>query len=180
MDTTSLRSDAAETLARFNPSDAEQAVLRDEYARHVADHDDALDRSCRHGHLTASTIVLDAERTHVLLMLHPRIGRWVQMGGHIEPDDATFVDAARREAREESGIADLRFDPDPVELEIHAYPCPPGQPNRHLDVRYVAIAPDRTSHQISDESLDLRWFPVDDLPDVETGVRRLIERGCQR
>ena len=67
-----------------------------------------------------------------------------------------------------------------MELEIHAYPCPPGQPNRHLDVRYVAIAPDRTSHKISDESLDLRWFPVDDLPDVEPGMLRLIERGCQR
>jgi 8-oxo-dGTP pyrophosphatase MutT (NUDIX family) len=168
-------------LARWLPLDDAQRALRDEYQLHLATHDDALDRSCGDGHLTASTIVLDAARAHVLLTLHPRIGRWVQMGGHVEPDDPTFVDAARREAFEESGIVDLALDPDPVELEIHAFDCPRGRPNRHLDVRFVAIAPDRVSHRISEESVDLRWFPVDELPGgVEEGVRRLIERGRRR
>jgi 8-oxo-dGTP pyrophosphatase MutT (NUDIX family) len=177
---TPLYANAAALLATWSPPDVEQSALRDAYTRHLAEHDDALDRSCAHGHLTASTIVLDPDRTHVLLTLHPRIGRWVQMGGHIEPSDATIVDAARREAIEESGVPDLVLDPHPVELEIHPYDCPRGLPNRHLDVRFVAIAPDRTSHRISEESVDLRWFQIDALPDVEAGVQRLIERGRRR
>ena len=42
----------------------------------------------------------------VLLTLHPRVGQWLQLGGHCEPDDATIADAAAREGREESGIED--------------------------------------------------------------------------
>jgi hypothetical protein len=35
----------------------------------------------------------------------------------------------------------------------------------HLDVRFVAIADDHAEHSVSDESLDVRWWPVDALPD---------------
>ena len=57
------------------------------------------------GHLTASALVLDATGEHVLLTLHPRVGAWVSLGGHIEPEDGTVLAAASREAYEESGIA---------------------------------------------------------------------------
>ena len=42
-----------------------------------------------------------------LLTLHPRLGRWVQLGGHCEDGDADIAAAALREAREESGIDGL-------------------------------------------------------------------------
>ena len=39
------------------------------------------------------------------------LGRWLQTGGHIEPEDASLEAAALREAGEESGLADLELDP---------------------------------------------------------------------
>jgi hypothetical protein len=39
----------------------------------------------------------------VLLTLHPRLGRWVQLGATCEPSDVDILAAARREAVEESG-----------------------------------------------------------------------------
>lgn len=41
----------------------------------------------------------------MLLTLHPKVGLWLQMGGHCEPGDETLAAAALREATEESGIA---------------------------------------------------------------------------
>ena len=68
-------------------------------------------------------MVLSADRRSVLLTLHPRVGRWVQLGGHCEPEDPTIAAAALREATEESGIAGLQIDPDPVHLDVHPSPA---------------------------------------------------------
>ena len=47
--------------------------------------------------------------------------------------------------------------------------CSLGVPTRHLDVRYLVCAPAGAVPVISDESDDLRWWPVDALPpDTDT------------
>ncbi len=125
---------------------------------------DAMWRSCEPGHLTASALVLDPERQTVLLTLHPRVGMWLQLGGHCEPSDHSLLDAAVREAREESGIGALSFDPVPLALDIHPITCSLGVPTRHFDVQFVAVAPDGAEPVRSDESIDLRWFGWGDLP----------------
>ena len=57
----------------------------------------------------------------MLLTLHRKGGFWAQFGGHCEPSDTTLADAALREAREESGIEELRLVGDgPVDLDRHA------------------------------------------------------------
>ena len=172
-----LHDDADALLGFWRPPDQRQARLRTEFVRFLAEHADALERPNPHGHLTASAIVVNAERTHVLLTLHPKIGRWLQLGGHIEAGDATVAGAALREATEESGIVGLWVRPDPIDLDIHALDCPKGTPNRHLDVRFLTVAPPGATHSISDESDDLRWFAFDELPvGSDDSVRRLVER----
>ena len=176
-----LLNEANRLLARWPAPDTGQAVLRSELIRHVAGHTDSVFRSCGDGHLTASAIVLDAAHRRVLLTLHPRLGRWIQMGGHIEPDDTTLEAAALREATEESGIAGLVLDPVPVDLDIHAFECPRGTPNRHLDVRFVVTAPADAVPVCSDESLDVAWFPVTALPaELDASTLRLIVRALAR
>ncbi|MGU3431550.1 NUDIX hydrolase [Actinomycetes bacterium M1A6_2h] len=117
------------------------------------------------GHITASSLVLDDGGCHVLLTLHPRIGRWVQLGGHCEPEDDDIVDAALREAVEESGIADLVIEPGLLSIHTHPITCSLGVPTRHLDLRFLVRAPANAHIVRSEESVDLRWWPVDDLPD---------------
>ena len=52
----------------------------------------------------------------------------------------------------------------PVHLDVHPVTCSLGVPTRHFDVRFRVIAPAGSSPVISDESDDLRFWPVDDLP----------------
>lgn len=172
-----LYGDAVRVLASWRAPDAGQERVRRDFLRHLEEHPaDGMWRACAAGHITASTAVLDASRSRVLLTLHAKVKAWLQLGGHCEPGDATLAAAALREATEESGIAGLRLLPEPVKLDRHAVRCHPAG-TWHLDVQYVAIAPAGARHAVSDESDDLGWFPVDDIPEpTDDAVRDLVAR----
>jgi 8-oxo-dGTP pyrophosphatase MutT (NUDIX family) len=161
-------------LSGWPAPDDEQDRLRQLYVAHTEAYADAMSRECHPDHLTASAIIFSADHQRVLLTLHRVLKRWLQTGGHCEPADATLAEAALREGREESGIPDLVIDPVPVLLSLHEVPCGPVRPAHHLDVQYVAVAPARAQHVISDESDDLAWFDAEALPDTDDSVRALI------
>ncbi len=167
-----LHDDAREVLAGWVPRDPDpgQSELRDTYVEFLDAHADAMWRPCVEGHLTGSALVLSADRDRVLLTLHAKIHRWLQMGGHCEPEDATLRSAALREALEESGIEGLEMSAEPLRLDRHRVDCHGG--SWHLDVQYLAIAPPDAVAVISEESLDLRWWPIDALPDPTDDVLR--------
>ncbi|MBV8347065.1 MAG: NUDIX hydrolase, partial [Mycolicibacterium sp.] len=160
----SVRDAVIETLTDWQAADFRQAALREAVLGFVLGRDDACKRECVPGHITASALVIDSAGTQALLTLHPRLGRWVQLGGHCETADPDIVAAAQREAVEESGIDDLEVDPDLVAIHVHPITCSLGMPTRHLDLQFVAYAPPDASIAVSDESLDLRWWPLDALP----------------
>lgn len=161
-----LHDSAVATLTDWAaPDDAQDALRHTMLAFLAAAAPEGCLRRCAAGHVTASTLVLDHTATRVLLTLHPRVGRWIQLGGHCEPGDRSVRAAALREAREESGIDQLWLDAVPLALHTHPITCSLGVPTRHLDVRYLAIAPAGARAVRSDESEDLRWFPLTALPD---------------
>jgi len=151
-----------------------QEELRQAYLEHLEAHPDGIWKSCHAGHITASALVVDPERGRVLLTLHKKLRMWLQMGGHCEPGDVTLAAAALREATEESGIAGLTLLPGgPVSLDRHPIPPPC---HCHFDVQYAAVAPPGAVHAISDESLDVRWFPYDEVAGVaDASVVRLLD-----
>nr|WP_206325953.1 MULTISPECIES: NUDIX hydrolase [unclassified Streptomyces] len=156
-----------------------QPELRELYLEHLAAHPDGMYKPCSAGHLTGSALVIDPSRGRVLLTLHKKLGMWLQMGGHCEEGDPTVEAVALREASEESGISGLTLVPGgPVRLDRHPIPAPC---NWHLDVQYAALAPAEAVAQISEESLDLKWFAYDEVAAVaDTSVVRLTEATLAR
>jgi 8-oxo-dGTP pyrophosphatase MutT (NUDIX family) len=182
-----LHHDASRVLRAWTGPTSEQERLRARYVRHLDMHDPSAGagsgvfRESVPNHLTASTLVLSHDGARVLLTLHGKAKRWFQLGGHLEAGDRTLADAAEREAREESGLA-LSLDPVPVHLHEHEVPfCRPGtgdpaRPVHHLDVRFVAVAEPGAEPVVSEESLDVRWWDVDSLPNRDLAELVVLSR----
>ena len=156
-------------------------MLQEEILGFCARHPDALYRSCLDGHLTGSALVVDASRPATLLIHHAKLDRWLQPGGHVD-GDGDLAAAALREATEEVGIEGLRVCEPAIDLDIHDIPARGDEPaHRHLDVRFLVLAPPGASATINHESLDARWVEIDD-PDGLVGsreLRRLVDKGLR-
>ncbi|BBZ24038.1 NUDIX hydrolase [Mycolicibacter hiberniae] len=172
-----LHESAVATLSSWAAPDSAQDALRHAVLAFLAARPDACRRECAAGHITASALVVDHTGENTLLTLHPRVGRWLQLGGHCEESDDDITTAALREATEESGIVGLRLDPRLAAVHVHPVTCSLGVPTRHLDLQFVAHAPADAQIGISDESLALRWWPVAALPpDADDALAYLVRR----
>lgn len=161
----------------------DQVEVRAEIAAFIETHPDAAERSCSEGHLTGSALVVDADGQRTLLMLHAKLRRWFQPGGHAD-GDTNLAAVALAEATEETGIADLSVVVPAFDVDIHRVEPPGEAPHHHLDLRFLVVAPRRAKEQANHESLALRWVnehELDDLdPPVDDGTRRLVERGLEK
>jgi 8-oxo-dGTP pyrophosphatase MutT (NUDIX family) len=163
-----LHADAMRVLGGWRATTEEGDLCRKRALELLADGPAAMTRAHRAGHVTASALVVDGDG-RLLLCLHGRLGKWMQLGGHCEPGDATLAEAALREATEESGIAGLTLDPDPIDVDVHDVRCgagdgTPAGPSTHYDVRFLVRCAAGATEQISDESAALEWFSADALP----------------
>jgi len=154
---------------------------RDRILALLADHDDALVRACRPGHLTGSALVVDPADRRILLMFHTKLQRWLQPGGHAD-GDGDLARVALREATEETGIEGLRVCEPPVDLDVHIVDPPAEDAHEHHDVRFLVLSPPDSVPVGNHESQGLEWVDRSDLDSlgVDTGLLRLTDRALAR
>jgi 8-oxo-dGTP pyrophosphatase MutT (NUDIX family) len=135
------------------------------------------------GHFTASGFVVSPDGASLLLIHHRRLNRWLQPGGHIDPEDTSPIAAAIREVMEETGIETEPITDGLIDLDIH--PIPPRAPepeHEHFDLRFALRALDDRL-VADDEVYDARWVPwahVGSYDVDESGLRgaEALRRAC--
>jgi len=174
----------AVAVAEFDPAgNARAADSRERTLALLHGHPHPLDRtSYDPGHVTASGIVLAPSGTALLLVFHPRLGRWLQPGGHLDPRDDTVAGAARREVIEETGVTpDPAVSPLLVSIDVHEIPPVRSEPpHLHHDLVYRFVAPldvPRPSAEVS----RVVWCAIDDLEAAGTDepLRRAVARALR-
>lgn len=132
------------------------------------------------GHFTASAFVLDPSGQALLLIHHRKLGRWLQPGGHLDPEDPTPLHGARRELAEEVGLREVAvvgtglFD-----VDVHTIPARKGEPeHRHYDLRFLFRAPSLALRPQEEEVLGARWVPLAEVSAAQSdeSVLRAVRR----
>ncbi|MDO8965964.1 MAG: NUDIX hydrolase [Algoriphagus sp.] len=132
------------------------------------------------GHFTASAWIVNKSRTHTLLTLHRKLGRWLQLGGHADGNE-NLIEVALKEAEEESGLTSLELvDSTIFDLDKHIIPERPHvKEHFHFDVRYLFEADINEPLVISDESVSLAWITFDSVVDMigyNPSILRMLEK----
>lgn len=163
--TPGLAADAYRLVSTFAPRSERDRAAQADFAAFFRDDDGPVHRESGPDHLTASCVVFDASLQHTLLVFHRKGQFWVQPGGHVEDGDESVVSAALRELLEETGIVTAPPTvPLAYDLDHHALSSRFGACASHLDIGIAVLADRETALTVSDESEDLRWWPVDALP----------------
>src|SRR5262245_26037467 len=105
---------------------------------------------------------LQERELHVLLVKRkhwPFEGRWAIPGGFVNMSESLEL-AARRELEEETGVRDIYLE------QLYTFGDPKRDPRtRVISVAYIAlVSADTQTLRVSEESTDVRWFPVRALP----------------
>ena len=166
---------------------ADATAHAERVAAFVARTTEPWSRATLAGHLTASAWVLDKTLTHVAMIHHRKLDKWLQPGGHIEETDVSWRDAAQREVTEEIGLTRFVSRADDAQLfdvDVHAIPERGDVPAHfHYDLRFLFVADTHAEHDAAlqlnaDEAHDCRWFALDALvndPSLEASIRRMVE-----
>ncbi|MDH2426630.1 NUDIX domain-containing protein [Sphaerisporangium sp. TRM90804] len=168
-----------EVLAGHRPlTDVEAADL--ERARALPAAGDPWHRSTAL-HVTVSALVVHPPTRRVLLRWHARQQAWLQVGGHADPGEVDPLAVASREAREETGLADLTPWPGPELVHVVIVPVAAGgrEPaHEHADLRYVLATSTPDAVRPENPEARLRWLSVAEAGALtpEPNVRETLSR----
>jgi len=129
--------------------------------------------------VTSVYIVHDSK---VLLVNHPRYGKWIPIGGHVELDE-TPEDALYREIEEETGLKVKILNNEPVLNShidgfittprfMHVHPANP--PHQHIALIYFAKSQNDKFIK-SDEHTEGRWFSDKELDNPKYNISEQVK-----
>ena len=155
-------------LISFTPFNEQEANDREVALRCLKQPDIYL-RTNELVHITASAWIVNHDRTKVLMAYHNIMQSWAWLGGHAD-GETDLLQVALREAREESGIQNIR----PVREELYSVEMltVDGHVKRgkyvnshvHLNASYLLEADETDELFIKpDENSGIKWIPIDEV-----------------
>ena len=163
-----------EEIKKYRPCNAQeqrdQALILD----FLEKNGDAFLRSNLLAHMTASSWIVNPERTKTLMVYHNIYDSWSWTGGHAD-GETDLLSVALREAREETGIAHVRpLSPEIFSLEVltvdgHEKRGEYVPSHLHMNVTYLLEAEESdTLHICREENSGVAWFSLEEALKAST------------
>ena len=157
-----------EEIKKYRPCNAQeqrdQALILD----FLEKNGDAFLRSNLLAHMTASSWIVNPERTKTLMVYHNLYDSWSWTGGHAD-GETDLLSVALREAREETGIEHVRpLSPEIFSLEVltvdgHEKRGEYVPSHLHMNVTYLLEAEESdTLHICREENSGVAWFTLEE------------------
>lgn len=151
-------------LKSYETADSpEKQMLRDTIG-FIEKHPDCFERSLQEGHITASAWIINPVGTHVLLIHHVKLDKWLQPGGHCD-GDVDVLNVAMKEANEETGLVVKPVHPAIFDIDNHQIPPRQDIPGHiHYDIRFLLTAEmGKDELPGNSEVNSIRWIRLEDV-----------------
>jgi len=161
-------------IRAYAPFNEQEARDKDELLRRLESGEALFERSNLSAHMTASAWIVSPDRTQVLMAYHNIYDSWAWLGGHTD-GERDLLQVALKEAREESGLTDVR----PVTEEIYSLEIltVDGHEKKgryvpshlHLNLTYLLEAdPGQALQMKADENSGVKWFTPEGAIEAST------------
>lgn len=161
--------DLKHKIANYNPYNEQEKNDKKIMLDYMEKFDNLLTRENEIAHFTASSWVVNKERTKVLMIYHNIYNSWAWTGGHADGDNDLLYTAIR-EVEEETGVKDIKsLDNDIFSLETI---CVNGHIKRgkyvsshlHFNLTFLLEVDEKETLKIKeDENSGVRWIPIEDI-----------------
>ena len=94
-------------LTDYNPCNEQEDADKELMLYYINTFEDTLTRDNKTCHFTASSWIVNKERTKVLMIYHNIYKSWAWVGGHAD-GDADLLHVALKEAQEETGLKNFK------------------------------------------------------------------------
>ena len=157
-----------EDLLSYQPFNEQEEKDREVMLALLDTQPDIFDRKNRVAHFAASAWLVNQAHDKVLMIYHNIYRSWAWTGGHADGDQ-DLLHVALKEAREETGITNLKpvsegiFSLEMLTVDGHVKRGEYVSSHLHANVTYLLEADEAdTLHIKPDENSGVRWFALDE------------------
>ena len=163
-----------EEIKKYRPCNEQEQRDKAVILAFLENNEDAFLRSNLLAHMTASSWIVNPQRTKTLMVYHNIYDSWSWTGGHAD-GETDLLAVALREAREETGIAHVRpVSPEIFSLEVltvdgHEKRGEYVSSHLHMNLTYLLEARESdTLHICREENSGVAWFALEDALKAST------------
>lgn len=161
-----------EQIENYKPYNKQEEEDKQLMLKYINTFDDVLTRNNEFGHFTASSWVVNKEKTKVLMIYHNIHKSWSYTGGHAD-GELDLLSTAIRELKEETGVKNVNVINNNIfSLEIL---CCNGHIKKgkyisshvHLNLTYLLEVDENEELKIKeDENSGVKWINIEDIEKV--------------